>query len=48
MADAVPGLETSVRAILMVFRSSVLPSAINYLPLGYCVLLVLLYCGYCW
>lgn len=29
----------------MVLRPSVLPSVINYLPSGYCVLL---YCGYCW
>jgi hypothetical protein len=41
---AVPGPKTSARAILMVLRSSVLPSVINYLPNGNFLLLVLLYC----
>jgi len=36
---AVPGLKTSARAILMAPGSSVLPSGINHLPSGYCVLL---------
>jgi hypothetical protein len=41
---AVPGFKTSARAILMARGSSVLPSVINYLSNGDCVLLALLYC----
>jgi len=42
---AVPGFTTSARAILMALGSSVLPSGINHLLSGDCVLLVLLYCA---
>jgi hypothetical protein len=38
---AVPGLKASARAILMAPGSSVLPSVINHLPSGDCVLLVM-------
>jgi hypothetical protein len=41
---AVPGFKASARAILMALGSSVLPSGINHLLSGDCVLLVLLYC----
>lgn len=37
---AVPGLQTSARAILMALNSSVLSLWMNYLPSGNCVLLV--------
>ena len=40
---AVPGLKASARAILMALGSSVLPWVIGCLPIGDCVLLVLLY-----
>ena len=38
---AVPGLTISARAILMAPGPSVLPSGIDHLPSGYCVLLVM-------